>query len=275
MVYIYTVLSALTLVVLNGFCGIFSREWSWWAVPLIFLGIILGLIIIQLLIFVGLIFVTDINKERKKGSPVFRFFVKISLPIIIATARVKINAEGTEKMPEDRPVMLVCNHQHDFDPVIMYYLFPNKKLAFIGKKDIYTEMPFVAKAMHRLDCLPIDRENDRAAAVTIVKAIKYAKEGRASIAVFPEGYTSKTDELLPFRNGCFKIATKARVPIAVCTINNTKQIEKNILKRKTVVEFRLLDVICPEQFEDMNTTEIGDKIHNMMQESLAKLKMQQ
>ncbi len=275
MVYIYTVLSALTLVVLNSFCGIFRQEWSWWAVPLIFLGIILGLIIIQLLIFVGLILATDINKERKKSSPVFRFFVKASLPIIVAVARVKINVQGAEKMPENGPVMLVCNHQHDFDPVIMYSVFPNKKIAFIGKKEIYTTMPFVAKAMHRLDCLPIDRENDRAAAVTIVKAIKYAKEGRASIGIFPEGYTSKTDELLPFRNGCFKIATKAKVPIAVCTINNTKQIEKNILKRNTVVEFRLLDVIYPEQLENMNTAEIGEKIHNMMQESLVKMKTQQ
>lgn len=271
-VYIYTVLSAAILLALNGFCGIFHTPNSWWLVPLLFVGFILGFIIIQLLILVFLILITNTDKERKKSSPFFRFIVKISLPIIVSVARVEIRAEGIEKLPEDTLAMFVCNHQHDFDPVIMYKLFPDSKLSFIGKKEIYKTMRFIAKAMHRIDCMPIDRENDREAALTIVKAIKNIKAGRSSIGIFPEGYVSKSCELLPFRNGCFKIATKANVPIVVCVINNTRQIPKNILRRKTIVDFRLLDVIYPEQFENMNTTEIGEIVHKLMEDGLDEIK---
>jgi len=272
MVYIYTVLSAVILLVLNGFYGIFHKVQSWWLIPVLFVAIILAFIIAQMLVFASMILITNINKERKKSSPFFRFMVKISLPIIIAVARVEIRAEGIEKLPKEKPLMFVCNHQHDLDPAIIFSVFPDSCLAFIGKKEIYTTMPFIAKAMHRLDCLPIDRENDRAAALTIVKAIKYVKDGRASIAIFPEGYCSPTCEILPLRNGCFKIATKSKVPIAVCVINNTQQIPKNIFRRKTVVDFRLIDVIYPEQFENMNTAEIGEIVHSKMKETLEEIR---
>ncbi len=272
MVRVYVILSALILLVLNSFYGIFHTANAWWLIPLLLVSFVLGFIILQMATFALMILFTNVNKERKRSSSVFRFMVKISLPIIIKVARVEINAEGVEKMPEDTLVMAVCNHQHDFDPAVMFAVFPDAKLAFIGKKEIYKTMPFIAKAMHRLDCMPIDRENDRAAALTIIKAIKTIKEGKASIGIFPEGYVSKSCELLPFRNGCFKIATKANVPIAVCVINNTRQIPKNICRRKTVVEFRLLDVIYPEQFKDKNTAEIGDMVHKLMESGLQEIK---
>ena len=272
MIYIYTVLSAAILLVINGFAGIFHTPNAWWLIPVLFVGFILGFIIVQMAIFVSLILITDIKKERKKSSPFFRFMVKISLPIIVAVVGVEIRAEGTEKLPKDGPLMFVCNHQHDFDPAIIFSVFPDSTLSFIGKKEIYTTMPFIAKAMHRLDCLPIDRENDRAAALTIVKAIKYVKSGRSSIAIFPEGYCSPTCEILPLRNGCFKIATKSNVPIVVCVLNNTQQITKNMFRRKTVVDFRLIDVIYPEQFENMNTAEIGEKVHTQMKTVLDEIR---
>ena len=272
MVYIYTVASALALLVLNSFYGIFHLTNSWWLIPLLFVGFILGFIILQLVVLLSMVLFTNVNKERTKSSPFFRFMLKISLPIIVVGARVEIRAEGIEKLPEDSLAMFVCNHQHDFDPVIMYKIFPDSNLAFIGKKEIYKTMPFIAKAMHRLDCMPIDRENDREAALTIIKAIKSIKAGKNSIGIFPEGYVSKSCELLPFRNGCFKVATKANVPIVVCVINNTRQIPKNICRRKTVVEFRVLDVIYPEQFQNMNTAEIGKTVHKLMESGLDKIK---
>ena len=58
------------------------------------------------------------------------------------------------------------------------------------------------------------------------------------IGIFPEGYVSKTCELLPFRNGCFKIGIKADVPIAVCVINGTQELPKRIFRKRSVVDFQ-------------------------------------
>ncbi len=269
--YVYIIVSAALIPILNNFFPIMKESYSWWLMPILLIGFILIFIILQLLTFALMIQFTN-RKKPPKNTTFFRFLVKISLPLIVKVARVKINTKGTEKFPEDTRVMLVCNHQHDFDPAVIMSVFPDARLGFIGKKEIYTKMPFISKAMHRLNSLLIDRENDREAAKTIINAIKTIKEDTASIAIFPEGYTSLECKLLPFRNGCFKIATKAQVPIAVCVLNNTREIPKNILRRTTEVEFRLLDVIYPEQFEGMNTTQIGDIIHEKMNTALNEIR---
>jgi len=272
MIYIYIVISAALIPILNNFLEILRQPYSWWLVPVLLIGFILAFIIIQMLIFGGMILFTNMNKKADKGEKLFRFLVKHSLPIIVKVARVKINFKSEKELPKDTRMMVVCNHQHDFDPAVILSAFPDANIGFIGKKEIYKTMPFVAKAMHRLRSLPIDRENDREAAKTIIKAINTIKEDKASIAIFPEGYVSKSCEMLPFRNGCFKIALKANVPIVVCVINNTRAIPKNIFRRKTEVEFRLLDVIYPEQFKGKNTTEIGNEIHTTINTALKEIR---
>lgn len=264
----YLLISAITVLIANNFWNIFREEYSWWLVPVLILGFFIALVLLQFIVFGLMILTTNTKKEAGKGERFFRFLIKHSLPIIVGLAKVKIKAQGLEKMPEDKKVLLVCNHQHDFDPAVIINCFPDAALSFIGKKDIRDEMKFIAKAMHRFSCLFIDRENDREAAKTIITAIKYLKADRCSIGLFPEGYCSKDDSLLPFRNGSLKIALKAKVPVAVCVINNTKKIPRNIFRKTTEVDFRLLDVIYPETYENMTTAELGDIIHAKMEEAL-------
>jgi len=191
MIKIYLVISAALILILNNFFNILQEPYSWWLVPVLLIGFVLCFVIIQMLIFLFAILAGNTNKSADKGDRFFRFMVKISLPIIIALARVQIRTEGTEKLPENKHMMFVCNHQHDFDPVIMLSTFPHADLAFIGKKEIYVTMPLVAKIMHRLHSLPIDRENDREAAKTIIQAIKLIKDDVVSIYVRTNGVAAE------------------------------------------------------------------------------------
>lgn len=270
-VKLYLILSAVVLLIADRFSGLFRQSNAWWLVPLLYIGIFIAFILLQLLVFVFTILFTSMKKPAK-AEDFFRFIVRHTLPILVFLARVKIEAEGCDKIPEDKNMLFVCNHQHDFDPVIIFAAFPMKKISFIGKKDILVEMPFVAKAMHLLSCLFIDRENDREAAKTIVSAIKDLKEGDRSIGLFPEGYTSKTGDLQPLRNGSLKIALKSKAKIAVCVVDNMREIPKNICRRKTVVKFRLVDVITPELYENMTTAELGNLIHSEMETALADMR---
>ena len=268
---IYLVISAGLTLILGNFFDILRESYSWWLVPTLLVGFTLGLLIIHALLIVLTVITTNLNKPPKMTS-FFRWLVKGALPIMLGGLRVKVEYEGMEKFPEDSKALFVCNHQHDFDPAIIINAFSDSHIAFIGKKDIYTEMPFIARAMHRLECLPIDRENDREAAKTIIKAIKQLKEGETSIGLFPEGYTSKTGELLPFRNGSLKIALKSGAPIVVCVIDNMKDIHKRLFFKKNVVKFRLIDVIENERYKDLNTGELGDMIHTQMENALNEMR---
>ena len=126
-------------------------------------------------------------------------------------------------------------------------------------------MFLVGKFLHKIMGQPINRENDREALKTILSCIRLLKEDMNSVAVFPEGYIKEDRLLRHFRSGVFKIAQRAKVPIVVCTLQNTHKILHNFLHfRKTDVHLHLVGVIEPEEWEGATTVDIANKAYEMM-----------
>ena len=269
MLYVYIVMSAAVMLLLNVPFKIFTSAWSLWAVPLIFIGLFVTFVILHCLVLLLAILCTD-TKKPARDTDIFRFIVNGFLEIAFKLLNIKIHSTGLEKIPQDECFLLVCNHIHDLDPAIIYYQVPDARLAFIGKKDIEKEMPIVFKALHKLSGLLIDRENNREAVKTIVNATRLINEGKNSVAIFPEGYTSRDGQLQTMRNGAFKIATKSKSKIVVCSLVGTREILKNLFKRKTDIYFDVIEVI--DTAEQGQTTEIGEKVYGLMSESIEKHK---
>lgn len=261
---IYVVLSAITMLLLNIPFDIFMSSHSWYSAPLIFVGLIFGYILLAILILFVMTTTVNLNKPPR-DTAIFRFFVDMFLKTVFGLFGVKIHTTGLDKVPDDERFLLVCNHIHDFDPAIIYWALPDKRLSFIAKKEVRELYPIVYKILHKLGGLPIDRENNREAAKTVINATKLIKSGTNSVAVFPEGYI-KGGELQPIRNGSLKIATKANAKIVVCSLVGTRDIIKNLFKRKTDIYFDVLDVI--DTADNAHTVELGDQIHEMMRKSI-------
>ncbi|MCQ2450573.1 MAG: 1-acyl-sn-glycerol-3-phosphate acyltransferase [Clostridia bacterium] len=272
MISFYAVLSVVILLVLDAVKGIFRTPDSWWIVPLLLIGFFIGLILLHLLIVAVSVIVVNPKSESEKGNKYYRFLVKITLPLLFKLCRVDVQVTGEDLVPENQRVMLICNHINDIDPAVIMRALPDLELGFIAKKEVYTLFPFVSKIMKKLYCLPIDRENNREAIKTIIKSVDLIKKDKASIGIFPEGYTSLDGELHEFRNGCFKIATKTKAPVVVCTLVNSEKCFKNLFKRKTTVYFDVLKVIPGEDVATMHTDEIGNIAHEIMKENLDKRK---
>lgn len=210
----------------------------------------------------------DQSVPQEQDSPFFRRMALAYASAIITLCRVRVKKTGMEKLPKQGRYVLVCNHVGDADPVALLHCFPKSQLAFITKKE-NTSLPIVGGVMHKTLCQPIDRENDRAALRTIIKCIQILKEDKASIAVFPEGYSSLDGLLRHFRPGVFKIAQKANVPIVVCTLRGTVDLIARIKKfRGGKVEMHLVGVIQPEEFADKKTVDIAQQVYQMMAQDL-------
>ena len=266
---IYALVAAVITLLSDIPFDIFGQPYSWWLVPVILLASFIALIIAHLVVLVFGILLVNLNKPPR-DTDFFRLLIKGFLQMALPILRVKVHITGLEKIPQDEPFLLVSNHIHDLDPAVIYYAVPDSRLAFIAKCEVRDLFPFVYKALHKLGGLPIDRENNREAAKTIINATKLIKEKTNSVAVFPEGYVSLSGELLPIRNGALKIATKSQSKIVVCTLWGTKEIPKNLLRRKTDIYFDVLEVI--DTADNIHTVEIGEKITAIMQDSLQKKK---
>ena len=124
--------------------------------------------------------------------------------------------------------------------------------------------------MHMCFCLPLDRNDNRAAVRTINEAVELLDDNVVSMGIYPEGATNKTEEpLMPFRNGAFKIAQKAKVPIVVCVIENTEKILKNFPWQPTTVNLKVLEVL-PYDSEHRGTRDVSEHVWPLMYHELVK-----
>ena len=258
----------LSAAICAGAGGFASLAWLW-MLPVGWLGSFLGIILLVFLFVLVLCAFVDLNKVQEKDSALYRNVTYIIADAAHTVLQVRVHSQGLEKVPQDRRVLLVCNHLNNSDPVILYHQLKKKqKLAFIAKREAGS-MFVVGKLMHKMLCQRINRENDREALKTILSCIQLIKEDKASIAVFPEGGIRGSDVLHPFRSGVFKIALRTQVPVVVCTLWGTQDVFHNGLRLKpTDVDFHVLGVIEPENYKGMTAVDLGNLVHGMMAEDL-------
>ena len=236
----------------------------WWHLPVGILGIIVLLATLAFLFIWVLCLCVDQSKPQTKDSRFYRGVMNFYIRVLIPLLRVRVHTEGLEQAPKSGRFLLVCNHLHECDPVILLRYFRKSQLAFINKRES-TKMFIAGPMMHKIMCQPINRENDKEALKTIINCIRLINEDKVSIGVFPEGYIRPDRLLRRFRSGVFKIAQKTKVPIVVCTIRNTHHVLKNAMHLKpTDVDLHLIKTIQPEEYAEMTTVELGEWIYQMM-----------
>ena len=71
-----------------------------------------------------------------------------------------------------------------------------------------------------MTCLFLDRDDLRQGLKTILTAVDNVKDGY-SIFIMPEGTRNHEEEMLPFKEGSFKVAEKSGCPIVPVAISNT------------------------------------------------------
>ncbi len=139
-------------------------------------------------------------------------------------AGAKIEAEGLENLKTDSNVLYVSNHRSMLDIPLMI-LHSKDPIIFIGKSSIRF-WPFIGWWLHAMGGLYLDRDNAREGLKTILAAIERIKGGESCI-IFPEGTRSQTREMLPFKQGSLKLASKTGVPIIPISILGTADVFEN------------------------------------------------
>ena len=240
-----------------------SYMWLLW-LPLMALGIVLLQLVLAFLFLLVLASAVDLKKEQDHDSKLYRKTIELYLDAALPPLRWNIKTKGMDKVPADGRFLVVCNHVSLADPVVLLHVFAGRQLAFISKQENQS-LFIVGKVMHKMLCQPINRENDREALKTIVKCIQILRDDKASVAVFPEGYIHPDRKLHHFRSGVFKIAQKAEVPIVVCTLKNTLNAIPNLLHHcHSNIEASVLEVIYPEEFMELHTTDIAQRVYEIM-----------
>ena len=203
--------------------------------------------------------------NRSKRDMICLKFVQTALRITKFLAGAKVEYVGLENLPKKgEPVVYISNHRGFMDIIATYPVLPDRT-GFVAKKEM-EHWPLISWWMDSVYCLFLDRKNSREGIKAILQGVKYIEQG-ISMWIFPEGTRSKVEgEMLPFKHGSFKLATKPGVPIVPVAINGAGLLFDDhipIIKGGPVrIEF-----LEPIPTKDLTTEEreaLPDRVHELI-----------
>jgi 1-acyl-sn-glycerol-3-phosphate acyltransferase len=174
-------------------------------------------------------------------------------------SRVRVRIEGLEHVRDGRPIILVANHSGLHDILSLAAYLPIQ-FRWIAKKSLF-RVPFMGWHMRRSGYIPIDRENPRNAARSIIKAAEEIRGGISAIA-FPEGTRSRTGDLGKFHSGAFALALRAGVPLIPVTLEGSCRV---IVPKTLRVNPGVIVRIKIDAPMDLGTYAKGDR-HRLMED---------
>lgn len=225
-----------------------------------------------LIIFLPFLFVMWIFRDRKETAGPNKAVAAVLKPLIWFLAKLagaKVIVKGKENLPKEA-ALYVGNHQSNFDALIaLSYLGKIKPIVL--KKEM-TKIPILNMGLQLLACIPLDRQNIRQSFKAIMVAAEKMKAGN-SVIIFPEGTRSKGPEMNEFKNGAFKAAIDANVPIVIfVTDGSYKCFEEHNAIRAATIHLSILPPIQPEEYAGMKANDIGIMVQERIRTELSEMR---
>lgn len=234
--------------------------------------IVMSIFYVVTLPYLGIVYLIG-QFNRKARVHMAYHFNRLTGWLIFAIAGAKFNVEGLEHIPTDSAAVFVGNHRSMLDiPLLMRY--SRRPINFIGKKSIL-KWPFVGWWMRAMDGLFLDRKNARQGLKTILSGIERIKNGE-SFAIYPEGTRSRTDELLPFKQGSLKLASKSGAPVIPIAVRGTAAVFENnhINLKPETIYFRIgepIDLSTLSKEDQLTSASYVREIIDTMYQDLVQL----
>ena len=146
-----------------------------------------------------------------------RIFRKIGPAMATLNPLWRFRYSGT--MPKDprRPFVVVSNHESFTDILLISHL--PWEMKWLSKAELF-RIPIMGWMMWLVGDIPVKRGFGPSALEAMARC-RTALDNRVSVMIFPEGTRSKTSELLPFKDGAFRLAIEAGVPILPLAVSGT------------------------------------------------------
>ena len=185
---------------------------------------------------------------------------------LLKLAGVKVEISGLENIPEG-PVVFVPNHQSYFDiPVLLAWL--DRPYPLVSKQEV-KKLPLIRQWMELLGCVFIDRDNARQSVSALGEAARTMVERKRSLIIFPEGTRSRGETIGEFKNGGFRAALKAGVPVVPVVIDGTyRAMEANHMWIKpAAVRVQVREAIPTAGMSREESKEIGERVRGLIAEA--------
>ena len=177
---------------------------------------------------------------------------------------------GFNKLPQNRPLIIVSNHQSMYDVPPVAWFFRKHHVKFISKKELGKSLPSVSYNLRHGGSVLIDRKSGSQSIREIFKLGKKMEKRNWSACLFPEGTRSKNGRLKQFHPAGLKTLLKSSpsaliVPFAIDGNYKFHRFGKFPLNIGIRLKYTALE---PIERKDLSAEELSNLIKDKIQEAL-------
>lgn len=194
-------------------------------------------------------------------------YVRYIVSLMKRTGKMKTHCFGAENLPAEGGYVLYPNHQGKYDAYSLVDIH-EKPLTFVMDREM-SYFTFVSEIVDALRGKRLDLHDSRQALTIMNQVAKEVGEGRRYI-IFPEGAydNQKRNTLWDFKPGCFKAATKAKVPIVPVALVDTYKVYNSWQLTPVTTQAHFLQPLYYEDYKDLNTHQIAAIVKERIQQKL-------
>ncbi len=145
------------------------------------------------------------------------FFRKVAVVTATLNPLWRFRRSGTPVADPRRPYVVVSNHESFADILLISHL--PWEMKWMSKAELF-RLPVLGWDMWLAGDIPVRRTSVRSGLEAMHRCRDVLRQ-RVSVIIFPEGTRSSTGEMLPFKNGAFRLAIEAGVPILPLAVVGT------------------------------------------------------
>lgn len=129
----------------------------------------------------------------------------------------RFSTSGAPPPDPRRPYVVVSNHESFADILLISHL--PWEMKWLSKAELF-KVPVLGWLMRLAGDIPVRRGEGRSA-VEALQRCRVVLKRRVSVMIFPEGTRSTTADMLPFKDGAFRLAIDSGVPILPLVVSGT------------------------------------------------------
>jgi 1-acyl-sn-glycerol-3-phosphate acyltransferase len=170
--------------------------------------------------------------------------------------------DGNGPSDPRHPYIAVSNHESYADIFLISH-FP-WEMKWLSKDTIF-RIPVMGWMMRMAKDIPIKR-GKRESVVSALQGCRDRLGRKVSVMIFPEGTRSHTEELLPFKDGAFKLAIEAQVPILPIAVAGTRDCmaKHSFAFRRARAKARVLEPIATTGLTSADIPALRDRTRNLI-----------
>jgi 1-acyl-sn-glycerol-3-phosphate acyltransferase len=183
-------------------------------------------------------------------------------------AGVRLEIQRLDRIPRDRPVVFMANHQSNCDPPALLAVLP--QVLVMVKKEFF-RVPIIGRGMVAVGFIRVDRRNREQARDAVEKGVLALKAGK-SFLVYPEGTRSPDGRLQKFKKGVFVMAIKAGAPIVPISVSGSSKImpKGKFVMRPGRVRITIHEAVATEGFAIEDREIVIDRVRQAVLTGLEK-----